>query len=131
MEFDVAKIIRTAKRLQEATGYLELGMAQHSLDCLDRLSDAGPLKAEVAALRDRAQRLQHRCAGTAVSVQDSPVQETTPKSKETWLTLSVCYQLAGDVDHAVQALAQARGAKLPLAEEDESDWSQGRHRPSV
>jgi Flp pilus assembly protein TadD len=131
MEFDVAKIIRTAKRLQEATGYLELGMTQHSLACLDSLSDAGPLKAEVAALRDRAQRLQQRCAGMAVSVQDSPVQETAPKSKETWLTLSVCYQLAGDVDHAVHALAQARGAKLPPAEEDESDWSQGRHRPNA
>lgn len=118
MAFDVTTIIRTAKRLQEATGYLELGMTQHCLDCLDRVDNAGPLADEVTTLRDKAHQFQHGCTSTAVLLQDAPAQKTAPKSKETWLALSLCYQLAGDMDHAVQALAHARGAKLPLSAED-------------
>jgi tetratricopeptide (TPR) repeat protein len=114
MEYDVAKIIRTAKRLQEATGYLELGMTQHSLDSLDGLEDAGPLEAEVAALRRRARRLQLGYDDTAVSLQEPAEQE--PTSKADWLTLSLCYHLSGDVQQAIQALAHARGAHLPRPE---------------
>lgn len=110
MAYDVAKIIRTAKRLQEATGYLELGMTQHALDSLEGL-EAGPLEAEVTTLRHMAQRLQHGHHDTAVSLQETTEQEPTNKTE--WLTLSLCYHLAGDVQHAIQALARARGAHPP------------------
>ncbi len=128
MAFDVAKIIRTAKRLQEATGYLELGMTQHCLDRLEGLDTVPPLEAEVAALRNQAQQLLLGSGATALSLQDAPSQESEPTSKETWFTLSLCYQLAGDVDRAVQALAHARGAQPPRPENDDPTSSQKIHR---
>jgi len=37
MKFDRAQAVRIGKRLNEASGYLELGMAQSALDCLEGL----------------------------------------------------------------------------------------------
>ncbi len=128
MAFDFAKIIRTAKRLQEATGYLELGMTQHCLNRLEGLDAVPPLDAEVMSLRNRAQQHLRDCRATALSLEDAPSQESEPTSKETWFTLSLCYQLAGDVDRAVQALAHARGAQPPRPENDDPIWSQKTHR---
>lgn len=111
MAFEVTQMIRMAKRLQEATGYLELGMSQQTLDSLSSLGDGGPFKAAVTSLRNKALQLQHGGKDTAVALQEQLELDSSPETKETWLTLSLCYQLAGSMQHAVQALAQARGAK--------------------
>jgi len=114
MAYDVTKLIRAAKRIQEATGYLELGMAQHTLQCLEGLDDAGLLKDEIAELRSSALRLQHGHSNVLLANRG---EESEPRTKDSWLTLSLCYRLAGNVNGAVEALACARGAKLPPSAE--------------
>jgi len=110
MVIELAPLIRTAKRLQQATGYLELGMTQHALDCLETVEEFGPLSAEIALLRSRALYMQHRYHDAALMLATADHSASSETSKAAWLTLSLCYQMAGNVFQAVDALAQARGA---------------------
>jgi tetratricopeptide (TPR) repeat protein len=110
MSFDRVQMVRVAKRMQQAAGYLELGMAQHALDRLDQAGEFGPFEAEIDLLRGQALGMQHRFRDAAVSIQSALLKFPAPHDKRAWLALSHCYKAAGDTQRALQSLAQARGA---------------------
>jgi tetratricopeptide (TPR) repeat protein len=110
MSIDARQLTRVAKRVVEATGYLELDMAQQALDRLNELDDLGPFEAEVELLRGEALRLQQRFEDAAVALQKAARRFPTPFRKPALLALSLCYKQAGDQDRAMQSLAMARGA---------------------
>jgi len=110
---EVRHMIRIAKRLAAATGYLELGMTQHALDSLEGLGNLGPFEGPVELLRGESLRLQHRYDEAEKSLQIAAKKFPAPGDRTAWLALSNCYRQAGDVDGAVQMLARARGAHRP------------------
>lgn len=109
--FDGVQFVRISKRMSAATGYLELGMADHALAELGELGELGPLEAEVELLRGEALRCQRRYSEAAVSFRNAAKKAPTPQNRTAWLALSMCYRQAGDTDRAIQSLAHARGAK--------------------
>lgn len=121
MTIDARQMIRAARRLREATGYLELGLAQRALDCLAGLEALGPLEAEAALLRGAAMQQQQRFDEASRAFEQAAHCSPPPMDKAAWLALSFCYRQCGDVDRAIQTLGNARGAlppklKPPLAE---------------
>jgi tetratricopeptide (TPR) repeat protein len=113
MAFDERQMFRVAKRLRQAAGYLELGMAQQALDSLEDLGELGPFEAEVELLRGEALRMQKRFKEAAASFTIAAQKFPPPQSVAAWLALSLCYQQAGDTDRAIQILARLRGAQPP------------------
>jgi predicted Zn-dependent protease len=113
MPFDARQFARVAKRLQQAIGYLELGMAQHALDGLTGLGDLGPLEAEVQLLRGQALRIQRRFDDAATAFKTAARKFPSPLDRSAWFALSQCYRQAGDTGRAIQSLARARGANPP------------------
>jgi tetratricopeptide (TPR) repeat protein len=113
MSPDVTQFVRVAKRLSEATGYLELGMTQHAIDCLEHVGPLGPFEAEVALVRGEAFRVQHRYQDAAAALQTAATKYPNPQDQSAWMALSACYEQAGNHCKAVQMQAKARGANLP------------------
>ncbi len=113
MVFDTRQLVRVAKRLKEAAGYFDLGMMQHTLDCLEGLGDPGPLEAEVQLLRGEALRMQHRYDDAATALKTAARKFPSPFDRSAWLALSLCYRQAGDTGRAIRSLARARGARPP------------------
>ena len=110
MDFDALKTVRILKRMWQATGYLELGMAEQALECLEGLGEAGPMEAEAAFLRGEALRIQHRYDDAAAALKIAAQKAPAPHDRSAWLALSLCYRQAGDTGRAIQSLARARGA---------------------
>ena len=110
---DGRQVIRIARRMAEATGYLELGMAQHALDRLENLGDLGPFEAEVSLLRGEAFRIQHRYEDAARSLTTAATKFPPPFNRPIWLALSRYYRQTGDTHRAIQMLGHARGAAPP------------------
>lgn len=113
MTFDHQQFVRISKRVNEATGYFELGMYGHTLDCLEGLGELGPLEAEVELLRGEALRMQHRYDDAASALKTAAKKFPAPHDRSAWLALSLCYRQVGDTNRAVQSLACARGAAPP------------------
>ena len=110
MAFDMRQLQRIAHRLREASGYLELGMAQHALDRLEDLGELGPFEGEVSLLRGEAYGAQERFAEAAASFKTAARLLPPPFRQPAFLALSMVYQEAGDTARASRALAHARGA---------------------
>jgi len=113
MTLDIRQLARVARRLREATGYLELGMTQHTLDRLEDLGELGPFEAEVELLRGVALRMQHRYDDAASALKTAAQKFPSPYDRSAWYALSLCYRQVGDMDRAIQSLARARGALPP------------------
>lgn len=110
MRADIAQMIRVSKRLTQAGGYLELDMPHKTLECLANLGELGPFEAEVDILRGEAFRRQERFQEAAESFEAAARKMPSPKDRQAYLAMSVCFQQAGNVAQAVQMLARARGA---------------------
>ncbi len=115
MRADIVQWIRVSKRLTQAGGYLELGMSQQALDCLENLGTLGPFEAEVELLRGEAFRRQRRFREAATSFKAAAEKAASPRDRETYLAMSICYRQTGNVLEALQMLARARGAAPPKA----------------
>lgn len=113
MTFDMNQLRRIAHRLREASGYLELGLAQQALDRLDGLGELGPFEGEVSLLRGEAYGAQEKFSEAAASFKTAARLLPPPFRQPAFLALSMVYQEAGDMDRATQALARARGAGFP------------------
>ena len=113
MTFDMRQLQRVAHRLREASGYLELGMAQHALDRLEGVGELGPFKGEINMLRGEAYGVQHRLAEAAASFQAAVEHLPPPYRQPAFVALSIVYQEAGDESRASEALAHARHAWSP------------------
>jgi Flp pilus assembly protein TadD len=95
--------IRRQQMVQQAEGYLELGMAQHALDVLSRFGDALPdhglyLKGEALRalnrFRDALEPLSRAAMGS-------------PHDIHIWLALGWCHKRSGRIDLAIEALEEA------------------------
>ena len=113
MKFGKLPIIRVVKRLSAAVGYLELGMTQQALACLDDLDDLGPFKAVAEMLRGEAARRERRFDDAARCFETAARMSPGPDSKAVWMVLSNFHRQAGNTDLAIEALAHARGARPP------------------
>lgn len=111
MSFDLVQMVRVAKRMRQATGYLELGMGLQARERLDSVGTLGPFEAEADLLRGTALQMEHRYDDAATSFQNAVLKFPSPQDKAAWLALSECYRQVGDVERAVESLANARGAK--------------------
>lgn len=113
MCFDRRQLVRVMRRLSEAVGCLELGLAGAALRALGGIGEAGPLEPSVAIVRNEAERMLaglHRVAGESgeAGSSDGPVADGTA-----WLVLSWCLRQAGQLNHAIDSLGRARGASFP------------------
>ena len=104
---------KIAHRLREASGYLELGMAQQALDRLDGLGELGPFEGEVSLLRGEAFGAQEKFTEAAASFKTAAKLLPPPYRQPAFLALSMVYQEAGDTDRADQALARAHEVDFP------------------
>ena len=109
------RVVSVLRRLSEAKGYLELGMTQQALACLDKIRDPGPFTAAVEMIRGEAARREQRFDAAASSFETAARMLHAPHDRPVWLTLSMCYRQAGDTDRAIESLALARGALPPKA----------------
>ena len=98
-----------ARRLREATGFVELGLPQYALDRLDGLDEPGPFAAQIELVRGEALRRQHRYFDAVASLKRAAAEFPAPFNKSAILALSACYHQAGDHAGAMNALASARG----------------------
>jgi len=113
MKPEITQFVKAGKRLHEAEGYLDFGLGQQALDCLEGLNTPEPLAPAVAMLRSKALWMEKRY-GEAVDLLKTAADDfPTPLKQNAWLAVSYYYRQAGDTTSAVQNLARARGAKLP------------------
>ena len=115
MRFDTVRfgkpaMIRAAKRLNEASGYLDLGLTQRAVACLDGLGDPGPFAVAVEVLRGEVARREQRFGDAADSLEAAARLLPSPSNKTLWLAVSHYHRQAGNLDHAIETLANARGA---------------------
>jgi tetratricopeptide (TPR) repeat protein len=113
MAIDMAQLVRVARRLTAASGYLELGMPQQALDALERLGPPGPFDAEVEYLRGHALRLQHRYREAARKFRLA-AEKLPPQEDDTaWLALSEIYSKIGDGQAATEMRGRMRRGHRP------------------
>lgn len=105
--------MRIARRLNEAAGYLELGLPGKTLEILDELGDVGPFAPGAALLRGEALRLQERYAEAAASFEYAARFMPPPFDRPAYLASSACYRQVGDINRAINLLGFARGALPP------------------
>ena len=110
MSIQTKELVRTAKRLVEATGYLELGMIQHTLDRLNSLTSQGCFEAEIKILRGEALRQQNCYADAATTLKLAAREGSSPHSKAAWLVLNLHQQFGGR-DRGVSSLIRARDVR--------------------
>ncbi len=95
MTLGMTQLVRVAKRLTAASGYLELGMPQQALDVLEHLGPPGPFDAEIEYLRGHALRLQHRYREAARKFRLAAEKLPQQDDDAAWLALSVIYNKVG------------------------------------
>lgn len=105
------QLLRIAKRVQHAVGYVELGMPEHALERLEGLGELGPFEAEVELIRGEAYRCLNRYDDAAVALKAAATKFPSPFDKPAWFALSLCYSQAGNQTEAARMLARARGAR--------------------
>jgi tetratricopeptide (TPR) repeat protein len=113
MTLDRRQFVRVSKRLTEAEGYLELGLAPQALDRLDGLGELGFLTPAVEMLRGKAMWQQRRYDDAVESLRAAVEHIRGPHNRQAWLALSLYYRDRGLADEAIDSLARARGAQLP------------------
>jgi len=107
------RLMRLARRLNEAAGYLELGMPEKTLAILEKLGDVGPFTPGAALLRGEALRLQQRFAEAGASFELAARFIPPPFDRPAYFASSMCYREAGEIGRAINLLGWARGAIPP------------------
>lgn len=110
--------MQNARRINEASGYLELGMPQHALRSLDLVTDAGPLEGPHQYLRGLALQVQQRFEEAVQPLEAAAGLVPAPVAQQIWLAVTQCYQQSGRPELAVHSLANARGAQCPIIPEN-------------
>ena len=97
--------IRRQQLVQQAEGYLELGMAQHALDVLNRCGD-------LDSLPEYALYLQGECLRSLGQFREalgplSRAAQANPDDVHVWLALGWCHKRNGRLDLAIESLEEA------------------------
>jgi tetratricopeptide (TPR) repeat protein len=113
MAMNMMQLLRVAKRLNQAAGYLELGMPQQALDSLERLGPAGPFDAEIEYLRGHALRLQHRYREAARRFRLAAEKLPPQDDDAAWLALNAIYNQVGSGFHPIETPGRAERGNRP------------------
>jgi len=97
--------IRTRRILREAEGYLELGMPDHALKNLDRITDPATFRGQALYLRGEALRALRRHREALSHLEEAA--DLAPSNVQIWVALGWCYKRAGKIHLAVEALERA------------------------
>jgi len=97
--------IRREKIQREAEGYLELGMAQHALNTLDRLGDPAAFDSESLYLWGEGLRAMQRYGEAVMPLERAA--KAAPDDIRVRIALGWCYKRTGRLDLAINALEQA------------------------
>jgi Flp pilus assembly protein TadD len=97
--------IRTRRILREAEGYLELGMPEHTLKALDRLSDPATFRGQALYLRGQALRALRRYREALTHLEEAA--DLSPSNVLIWVALGLCYKRAGKIHLAIEAIERA------------------------
>lgn len=103
------RAILVTRRVREAAGYVELGLLDRALECLE-IEDLGPWEAAVNMFKGQILAAQGRFRDAAVAFERAAHLFPPPHDRVAWLTLSHCLRRAGDTTRAIQVLGRARGA---------------------
>lgn len=109
MARNIPQLIRIARRVREATGYIELGMPKQALERLEGIREIGQFEAEVELLRGKALQMQCRYDDAKTAFETAAQKLPAPHDRSAWHALSLCYRQVGDATRAIQSLAYARG----------------------
>jgi Flp pilus assembly protein TadD len=97
--------IRCARLQREAEGYLELGMPEHALETLGRLSDAAELDGNGLYLWGESLRILERYYEALVPLQRAA--RAAPDDVRIRIALAWCYKRTGRLDLAIDVLEEA------------------------
>ena len=103
------RAIYVTRKVREAAGYVELGLFEQALECLD-IQDLGPWEGPVSMFKGQILAAQGRFRDAAVAFERAAQLFPPPHDRLAWLTLSHCLRQAGDTTRAIQMLGRARGA---------------------
>jgi Flp pilus assembly protein TadD len=101
----VLERIRNAKIHKEAEGYLELGLAQQALKCLDRLGNPATFEVHALYLWGEGLRAMERYFEALVPLERAA--KAAPEDVRVRMALSWCYKRTGRLDLAIAALREA------------------------
>jgi Flp pilus assembly protein TadD len=101
----VEQRVRRKRILREAEGYLELGMAEHTLDALSRLDPDSTGRSDALYLEGEALRSLDRCAEALIPLEAAA--DVAPGNVHVWLALAWCYKRTGQLPRAIEAMEQA------------------------
>lgn len=97
--------IRTRRLLREAEGYLELGMADHALQALDRVEDPATFRGQAAYLRGEALRSLRRFREALVHLESAA--DLSPSNTHIWVAVAWCQKRCGKIQAAVESMERA------------------------
>jgi Flp pilus assembly protein TadD len=97
--------LRLKQAERQAEGYVELGMAEHALDVLDRLGDTARWSPRALYLRGEALRELERYEQAVKPLRRAA--KADPDNTHVWLALGWCHKRTGRIDLAVQAMERA------------------------
>ncbi len=97
--------IRRQYLVRQAEGYLELGMARHTLDVLDRLGEMDSMPSQALLLRGEALRELGLFKEAIEPL--SKAADAAPSNIHVWLSLGWCHKRTGRIDLAIEALEEA------------------------
>lgn len=97
--------IRRKQCIQQAEGYLELGMADHALAALATLEAAESLGGHACYLRGEALRELERYEEGLEWLRQAA--DASPDNIHIWLALGWCYKRIGTIDMAIESLDRA------------------------
>jgi Flp pilus assembly protein TadD len=97
--------VRHQQLVSQAEGYLELGMARHALDVLNRWGDPVTLPDHALYLKGQSLRELGRCREALEPL--SRAAKGDPDNISIWLALGWCYKRTGKLDRAIESLEEA------------------------
>ncbi|MCS7305479.1 MAG: hypothetical protein NZ602_10290 [Thermoguttaceae bacterium] len=91
---DLEQLVRAAKRISHAAGYLELGMIPQALAQLEGVKDFGPFDAAADLIRGEAFRSQQRHEDAAKWFRQAAQKFANPLNQLALIALSQCLRAA-------------------------------------
>lgn len=93
----------------QAEGYLELGMANHALDVLDRMGPPDTLSDHALYLKGEGLRSLGRYREALDPL--SRATQGNPRNIAAWLAMGWCHKRTGRIDLAIESLEEALGVE--------------------
>lgn len=91
---DLEQLVRAAKRITHAAGYLELGLIPQALNQLEGIPEFGPFEAAADLIRGEAFRCQQRHEDAAKWFRQAAHKFANPLNQVALMALSHCLRAA-------------------------------------